>query len=447
MALPIGLTTAGLQIPTVDDIIEDIKAEMLANVSATLDFSTALLLYQIVAAFAERIAIVCELLQAIYSSQDPDAATGDALESLAKLTGTLRDPARASTVTLTLTGTPTTNVAAGSRARNAALVEFATDELRTIAAATAWASSTAYALDVVRTNASRIYKVIIAGTSAGSGGPTTQAADIADGTVHWKYIGEGTGYVDAAATCTVTGPFDAFAGTVSEIVTPVAGWSTVTNQLDATPGANIEVDESLRARREDELAGAGVSPADAIRAALLEVDDVTSVTVFVNFSDVTNGDGMPPHSVEALVRGGDDQDIFDTLHASVAAGIQTVGTTTGAVIDSSGTELAYEFSRPDEIEIHVQVNLSYYVPDYPEDGDAQVEAAIVAWGDALATGRDVKASAVVAQCFKIAGVLDVTVAVGTTVTPVDPSVTITSRQLAVFDTSRITVVASGTLTP
>lgn len=57
----------------------------------------------------------------------------------------------------------------------------------------AWLATTAYALGDRVANASRYYECIAAGTSAGSGGPTTTAADITDGTAHWTYLGEGTG--------------------------------------------------------------------------------------------------------------------------------------------------------------------------------------------------------------------------------------------------------------
>lgn len=445
MALDIGLDSTGLRIPDIDNVIDDINEAMWATFSTTLDLSPVTPLGEFIQIFAERYVVICELIQAVYSSQDPDAATGDALDALAKLTGTLRAAPTESTVNLTLTGTPATLVTEGSRAANDAGTEFATDDDATIAAVTAWTALTIYTDGQIRTNASRVYIVITPGTSASSGGPTTTAADITDGTVHWKYLGDGTGLITVDATATETGPLSAVAGTITTIVTPVAGWSSVVNQLDADLGTDLETDEDLRARREDEIANAGVSPLDAIRAALLEIDDVTSVTVFQNITDTTNGDGMPPHSVEALVLGGEDQDIFDTLHASVAAGIQTHGTESGTVIDSSGTSQAYEFSRPTETEIYIDVVLTYDAQFYPLDGDDQVKAAIVAWGDALPIGRNVAGSAVSAQCFQVAGVLEVTlVELGDSPSPGSTAtVAIGSRELALFDTSRITVSSSA----
>jgi hypothetical protein len=62
----------------------------------------------------------------------------------------------------------------------------------TITAATgvsAWAASTAYAVDDVRYNGTprKVYKCITAGISAATGGPLTDADDITDGTAHWTW--------------------------------------------------------------------------------------------------------------------------------------------------------------------------------------------------------------------------------------------------------------------
>lgn len=435
-----GLDSTGLTIATTEEIVADINAAML-SVSSTLDLGGATLLGQFIGIVAERLAVLWELMEAVYSSQDPDAATGEALVQLAALTGTIPLSASPSTATLTLTGTPTTVVASGSRASNAAGVEFETLAGGTIAALTAWASLTPYSAGARRTNASRAYVCITAGTSAASGGPTTTADDITDGTVHWRYMGEGTGAVDVEAEATENGPQTAISGTVTTIVTPVAGWSSVINLEDATEGRSDESDEELRQRREEDLANAGTSPVDAIRSALLQVEDVTAVTIFHNVTDSTDGDGLPPHSVEAVVRGGANQVIFDALLASVAAGVRTYGTTSGTASDAAGNVHTIHFTRPAEIDIWVIVNVEVDASVFPLDGADQCEAAIVAYGDSLRSGYNVRASAVGAPVHDIAGVLGTTsVLIGTANPPVASTpISIGTRQLAVFDTSRITV--------
>jgi hypothetical protein len=73
-----------------------------------------------------------------------------------------------------------------------------------------------------------------------------------------------------------------------------------------------------------------------------------------------------------------------------------------------------------------------------------VEAAIVAYGDAQATGKNAVSSSLVAQCFTVPGVLEVTsLFIGLAPAPVSTAtIPISLRELAVYDTSRITVSTS-----
>lgn len=437
-----GLTAEGFVPKTVEVIRAEINTSLQNAFGSSIDLSDSSLLGQLVGIVSEREAIVWELAEDLSASMDPDAATGTLLEALCALTGTVKNSALPSTVALTLTGTPLTVVPASSRAATSSTdVDFATLEAATIATLAAWAITTAYVVGDRRTNVTRAYECITSGTSAGSGGPTTTSLDITDGTAHWKYLGEGAGAVDADAEATETGELAGVAYDISVIKTPVSGWSSVVNLLDADMGRDVESDGALRVRREAELAVSGTSTADAIRADLLGVVDVTAVTVFVNNTDTIDADGVPPHAVECLVQGGADQDLWDQLLDSVAAGIATYGTESGTALDSEGTSHTMKFSRPDEINIYVIINLIIDSDTYPTDGDAQVKAAIIAWGDAQATGKNAVASAIGAQAFTIDGVLDVTSTLidDAPAPAVSTTVAISLRELAMYDTSRITV--------
>jgi hypothetical protein len=227
----------------------------------------------------------------------------------------------------------------------------------------------------------------------------------------------------------------------------------VINVLDAKLGFDDQTDESLRITREEELAQAGTSTTDAIRAAVLSVPGVTSVAVFHNDGDVTDANGVPPHSVMVLALGGADQDIGNAIFAQVAAGVGTTGTTTVTVVDSQGVSQPIRFVRPQQINVSVSVSVSKDPASYPADGDAQVALAIATYGNSRKSGTDVRASALSAQCFGTPGVFDVTaclissaVAPSTPPTPtVGTTIPISNLQLAVYDTSRVSVTsASGT---
>lgn len=444
-----GLTATGFLPKTLEIIRDEINGALTDYFGPSLDLENGILA-RIVGIVAERLAELWELAEAVNSAQDPDKAAAAALDALCLLTGTFRLAAAYSEVALTLTGTPTTVVPAASRASTSTTgAKFITKASATITAAAAWVASTGYAAGNRRTNASRVYQCITAGTSAGSGGPTTTSTDITDGTAHWRYLGEGTGVIDADAQSVDTGAIVAVSGDITVIETPVGGWSSVANLLDADLGYAEQGDESLRLTREEELSQAGTSTADAIRAALLELDDTSSVTIFENTSDV-EVDGMPPHSVEALVRGGEDEDIAQTLLDQIAAGIGSHGNTSADATSSEGVTTEMFFSRPVEINIGVDVILTKDPATYPADGDDQVKAAIVAFGDAQRCGKNAVASSVLAQAFKVAGVLDVTTCeISSAAAPSAPpapttsaTIAIAPRELAVFDTSWITVTTS-----
>lgn len=438
-----GLLSTGFAPKALDDIKTELEAAFRAAFGESIDLNPQSNFSQIIGVMSERYADLWAQAQGVYNAFSPSDAVGVALDNVAAITGTVREPASPSTVTLIATGTPATVLNTGRVASVAGTgVRFVTTASGTIAAVSAWVNTTAYALgDFVRNGGTqRVYVCTTAGTSAGSGGPTSTASAITDGTVVWRYVGEGTGKAEIAAESEDTGPKVAAAFTLTTIETPVAGWSSVNNLLDAALGTDIETDAALRLRRAEELRTAGRAAVEAIRSAVLDVADVTACTVFENVTDVTDGDGLPPHSVEALVQGGVDADIREALWTNTAAGIRTYGTTSGTHTDSQGIAHTVQFSRPTNVNIYVVVNVTAEEQNWPSDGADQVKAAIVAWGDAQRTGKDVVAAAIVAQTFSVAGVLDATAYIGTAPAPgTSVTVAIGLRQLAVYDTSRITV--------
>lgn len=446
-----GLTPQGFSIPTLEEIRQSINDELVNFFGPSIDLENGLLA-RFVGILAERYSQLWEALEAVYNSQNPDTASGAALAELCLLTGTLKLEAIFSTVTLTLTGTPSTIVPAGQQVSTKSTNQkFLTAESGTIGAVSAWAGSTLYAEGARVVNALRVYQAIDGGTSAGSGGPTTtKALTEVDGTVTWLCLGDGTGAVDVAGQSLNKGPIIGVSGDITEIDQPYGGWNGVINVLDATVGYDDQTDESLRLSREEELSQPGASTADAIRAALLFLAGVVSVTVFHNDTDVVDVDGLGPHTVEALVSGGDDASIGATLLAQIAAGINTDGNTTTNPVDSQGVTHTIKFSRPDLINIGVAITLTKDPAEYPADGDAQVKAAIVKFGNAQKAGKNAVASAIAAQAFKVAGVLDVTVcnisstpAPGTPAAPsTNTTIAIALRELATYDTSFITVTSS-----
>ena len=442
-----GLLSTGLAIKPQSVVRDDLNTQMRALFGASIDVSDFSILGQILGIVSEALYLLWELAEGVNSSQDPEKATGAALDAISALTGTTRPPATFSTTVVTLTGTGGTVIPAGTLVRTGSTQQqFSTDAGATLGSLSAWVGTTPYAKGARATNAARSYQAIVGGTSAGSGGPTasTPGVLIVDGSVSWLYLGEGAAAADVTATATVIGVIQAFALDLNTKIGSVAGWSSVQNLLDAVPGTNEATDEALRTLRIRELAGTGKTTQGAIAADVLGLAGVTNVSVFQNVTDSVNIDGMPPHSVEVLVQGGADQAVLNLLFASVAAGIQTTGTTPGSVTDSQGIVHPMYLSRPTTLLIYVTITLTYDASVYAPDGDTLVKDAIATFGQATVTGKDVVSNSLLAQAFSVIGVLDVSSCfIGLAPSPTLPTtIPISLRQLAAFDSSRIIVVST-----
>lgn len=440
-----GLLPTGLSIPTIQEIRDGIEADMRAEFGASIPLGDYTWLGHLIGIVSERIGLAWEGIEAVNSSQDPDKAVAAALRALGKLTGTYEVEAGPSIVTLTLCGDDGTVVAAGFIAKTESTEkQFETTVDGTLEQLDDWAALGNYVVGDRVTNSARCYECITEGVAAGAGGPVDTIADETDGTVHWKYIGEGEAAADFEDSESVDdGPVEGIAGDISVIDTPIGGVNTCVNLEDAVLGRVAMTDEEFRVLREVQLTKPGTGTPDAIRAAILEVANVTNVTVFFNNTDEVDDDDMPPHSVEILVQGGDDQDIFEAVWDNVPVGITIIGDEEGTVVDDEGFDQLVYFTRPEEFEIWVIITLVKYVKTY--GGDTTVKTAITDWGDVQSAGKDVVASAISAQAFRVDGVLDVTSVLIGLVNPPVASTTIdmTRKQLAVYDTSRVTVITSN----
>lgn len=438
-----GVVDTGFNEKLLSDIKAEIEEQQRNDISPGLNQSSTAVLGQLNGIFAAKVAELWEVLLAVYRSIDPDSATGEALDNLCLLTGIVRLAATKSTVTLTATGTPTTVLPAGRVAsvNGNSSARFDTLASATITALSAWANTHAYVVGDRVTNASRAYQCITAGTSAGSGGPTTTSSNITDGSVHWRYLGQGTGAVNVAAEAEALGSTIGLAATLTVIETPVSGWSNVTNFLDVTVGRNEESDAALRLRRAEALQTTGAGAVDAIRGDVLRVSGVTQAFVFENVTDATDGAGLPPHSFETVVLGGAANDLAQAIWDSKPAGIKTYGGTSGTAVDASGANQTINFSRPTSINIYHVINVKINAGTFPSDGDAQIKTALLAYGSALTVGDDVVASAQIPGIFdNVSGVLDVAVLQGTAPAPAtSATIAIGSRELAIFDSARITI--------
>jgi uncharacterized phage protein gp47/JayE len=445
MPPPYGLTAEGFSRPTVEELRAIINQRIWDSLGPTIDLSDRSLEGHIVGIVCEVAVSLWELGESSTASFDPDKAVDAALDAVCIITGTTRRGAFASTVVLTLTGDDATPIPAASAARVEDGPRFETLADGTLEALDAWVGLTAYVVGDRVTANGNAYHCITAGISAnGGGGPHTTDPVEADGpgTLEWRYLGEGVAANDFPTRASAAGPLVANSGTITEIVTPVGGWKGVINLLDATPGSNQMSNEALRVLRMVELARPGHGSIDAIEADLIDeanVPGVRSVTVFNNPSDSVV-DGMPPHSVEAMVTGGEDQAIWTQLLKSVGGGIKTHGDVIGTAVDRRGRSHTMAFTRPTAVPIYIALTVVRDPLTFPDDGEDAIKEAVVAWGNAQANGKNAVASRIAAASFIDESVLDVAALISVAPAPSsDVTIAIGPREQATYDTIRIAI--------
>lgn len=420
-----------------------------------------------------------DLMQAIYASKDANQAGGASLEVVSALTGTTKQGAVASIATGTCVGTILTVLPAGRVAATADTgALFSSQDVATLTAALAWVASHTYGVTERVANAGNVYQCTASGVSALTIGPSGTASSIADGSATWRFLGVGSGVADVSFAAQETGPVGALAGRLTDIRTPVSGWNALINLLDAEVGQDEDTDSELRARREAELAGAGNTTRDAIRANVLRVNEGSTdpnheppvaCEVFFNDTDLTDANGLPPHSVEVLVQGGTTADIAQEIWNSVGAGTVTYGSTTSTVLDSEGNSQTVRWTRPTEVPIWVIATARYDASEWPSNSDARVAqaalSALLTFTEDFPIKRDVRLSPLAAAFLRgpsetndsgnavvpaaddsppVPGLLEMDpLYFGTATGPTaSTQITISSRQIATFASTRCTITAS-----
>lgn len=389
-----GVTPDGFLAPTLREIEQDIADDQHAEIDPNLDTSTTAPDGQRNAITARQLALAWEAEAEIYEALDPDKAEDDQLINLCKLTGTV------------------------PRAAGYSLVKC------TIVADVGTVLTPSVAFAAVLGKPDVLFTPAVEFTAPSTGTHTN---------VKWKAV--------------TAGPVQAFATTLTVINTAIPGWTSITNPLDATEGAAADTNETLRLRREAELARAGSSTVRAIEADLLELADadgnknIQTCQVLENVTDVIDANGLLPHSIEPIVY---DLPAFDNNLIAQAifdgieiAGIRTLGNTSGTAVDEQGTEYAIAFSRPSEQAVYLIYDLTTS-SQYP--GDVAFKETVATALRALhVPGASVLRAIAEREAWKVAGITNVvSVKLGFAPAPaLSADLAITPRQVATFDTTRI----------
>ncbi len=379
------LTAQGFTRTRLDERLSQLQDAMRAIFGPNINLDPDTMDGQTLGIFAESTSNLDQLAEDVYHSFNPQSATGVTLSRLVQLNGIRRIEGTYSTAVIRCTGSQGTVIPAGSLVKSTA------------------------------TNATF---------------QTVAEATIPAG-----------GQIDVAAQSSVKGAVLAPAGTLTKIDTPIYGWQTATNVLDATPGRDEETDEKLRLRRRASTSTPGQAVVDSLYGALSNLSAVLQARVYENDQDTVQPvTSLPPHSVYCVVEGGADADILDTIWLKKTAGTTTYGTTSGTVNDSMGNPHTLKFSRPTSVNVYVTVNL-HTRPGWPTDGAQRIKDALTAWAVAnQSIGEEVIQSRLFDPINSIPGHSIDSLYIGTAAGPTGTAnIAVPFDGLSRFDSSRIVV--------
>lgn len=493
-----GVTSTGFEKKTQSEIESELKVDQAALVSNKLNFLPTSTISKLNGIFSDKLREGWDVIEAVYRAFHPDYASYDALDHVSAITGTKRRKPEKSTVTL-----DRVLLDAGSTIEAGSIVSVGENGGRFVtltdltnstlykglfsvnAIAQEYGPKPGYAttIDVIVTPKSGWEaKGTVIGTNtetfnldgtalqyqtegmsedameviAFSGGDPWSLSDVL------ALINGSTDSIEAFDAGGVIGISSTKDGENSYVlIYPTGGATTVLgltyglykgmNSDNAAVGRDIETDPELRLRREQSLRVSGSAMVDAIRSNVLQLDFIEQCRVFDNDSDLTDGDGLPPKSVEVVAyyttTTERKQLVAESIFEKLSAGIYSHGSISNTVEDQQGFEHTIRHSISPEVPIYISATLTIDSALYPADGDTQVKNALVALGEQLEMGADVIALKYKSVPLNISGVVDVpTFLIDDVYPPVDSSnIEIDARSIAKFSTGTITI--STTIIP
>lgn len=354
-----GPTSTGFLLKSFADILAEIEADQLNDLSATANQSPTSVIGQLNNIVADQVAEGWEALQAVASGQDPNTATGQSLNYLLTLTGLTRLPAAATVADVSFVTNAAGTIPAGT------VLSLATDP------------NVRFTLD----------------------------ADV---------VASGAGTFTGTVTCTETGPIIAIANDISVLENPVGIVDSVTNPANGTTGRNLETDEEARARRDSSVSTSGAGTADTLLARVSNLSDVAAARYFENRGSLPDANGLPGKSFELVVElaaGGDNDNVAQAIYGSAPAGIGIFGTNASGTATSAttGQEFTIPFTTVTEVDTKVTLSIDVDAAAYGDTTEAAtaIREALVAYVDAIGAGQTLYASELNPILFGISGVRNV----------------------------------------
>lgn len=346
---------SGLHLPTYNDILEKRMDDArniygqdiyLANDSAD---------YQLIAVESLYLYDAIQAIQLAYNQFCPTTAIGVGLSNLVQINGISRRSASYSTCDVVLTGTTSATIV------NGVVTDISGNK---------WNLPTPIILQAAGSPLGSSYELI------------------------------------TTVTCQTIGEITAMPGDITEISTPVAGWTGVTNPTAAIPGLAVETDSELRERQLLSVALPSQTMLAGTIAAIASLANVTRYRVYENATNVTTYgspgvpfEGAPEHSITAVVEGGIIDDIAMAIYDNRGLGCYTNGDVVTNIVDSeTGTITPIRFFRPEYVSIYVNVEVRILTGWADEDVN-YIRTAIANYINSLGIGETLAVSSIISAAI------------------------------------------------
>lgn len=470
MADEYGLSAEGFKQKRLADIIQSMNSRIADQLGVQISTEANSVFGQLIGVFSYEIADLWEQTAQVYGAMYPHTASGVSLDNASALAGISPISADKTTVVCTCYGTDGTQIPYGSQiasASNSNIVFQCVDGNAVISSS----SACDVGVTLSEVNA-ETYTVTIDGTphSYTASGTETIAqvltaigATITEVTASvendvlvlteanqedtfsiaitnnllFEHIGSPVNF-----ECLTAGAVSPAVGDLTDIITTYAGWDAVSNNVSANVGREAESDTALRQRWNASLYTRSIGMTDSIASALLTLNGVTSANVYENDQDTTDADGRPPHSIEAVVNGGEANEIGLTIWQKKSAGIDTFGSQSVDINDSQGFSHTIKFNRPIVVPIYLRITVTEYPEEaLPPNAQNLISDAVLNYGNTLTVGNDVILQRFMGAIYQsVPGIGYITVEASTDGNTYSTNnISIDARHVATFDATRVQV--------
>lgn len=162
--------------------------------------------------------------------------------------------------------------------------------------------------------------------------------------------------------------------TVTNPITVELGVTNINNPTGALViGLDGELDPTLRLRSSRSTANNSQGFIDGLTGVLLNIDGVTDARVYENFTDVTDSDGIPAHSIWVISEGGANTDIANAIYGKKSTGAGMKGVVEVDIITVNSSIFTAKFDRPASKSLFIRFDIKETIEGqtFDEDGIKQ----------------------------------------------------------------------------